>query len=82
MASRRRDFERAVLSGVTGFLADTPEEWRESLRALIESEDLRTKIGESASENVREHHTTVAYAAQMETDLRKLIAETGQKQST
>ena len=37
-----------IEDGVNGFLADTPEEWYEKLRLLIENPDLRREMGRAA----------------------------------
>jgi glycosyltransferase involved in cell wall biosynthesis len=41
-----------IEDGVTGFLADTPEEWRQKLEALITQPELRERMGRAAREMV------------------------------
>lgn len=43
----------AVEDGVNGFLAATPEEWRDKLERLITDPALRRRLGEAARETVR-----------------------------
>jgi glycosyltransferase involved in cell wall biosynthesis len=62
VASRRGDFVRAIEHGRNAFLADTDSEWRDALRQLIESPELRRKMGASAREDVLRNHTTTAQA--------------------
>lgn len=44
-----------VKDGITGLLADTPEEWKYQLKRLIESATLRDKIGANAHRDVLEN---------------------------
>jgi len=62
IASARADFTRVINHGRNGMLADTPSEWQDALGQLIETPQLRRKIGELASEDTRRHHTTRARA--------------------
>jgi glycosyltransferase involved in cell wall biosynthesis len=66
IASRRSDYARAIDHGRNGMLADNPYEWREALRLLIESKDLRRDIGLVAYEDVRRNQTTKARARLLE----------------
>jgi glycosyltransferase involved in cell wall biosynthesis len=72
VASRRDDFVRAIDHGRNGFLADNPHEWREALRLLIESKDLRRRVGRVAYDDVRRHQTTKARAHLLEQALSRL----------
>ena len=63
IASPRTDFVRAIRPGENGMLADSPDQWREALRILIEEPQRRTEIGRRAYEDVHERHTTKALAA-------------------
>jgi glycosyltransferase involved in cell wall biosynthesis len=73
IASTRADFVRAIEHGRNGLLADTPKEWRDSLRELIESPSLRNDIGAHAREDVRRNHTTNALARLLEKALTALV---------
>ena len=50
-----------VEDGVTGFLADTPEEWRDRLGRLIADPDLRERMGRAARERVRARYSHAVY---------------------
>ncbi|MBX3180004.1 MAG: glycosyltransferase [Candidatus Hydrogenedentes bacterium] len=50
-----------VEDGVTGFLADTPEEWRDRLGQLIADPDLRERMGRAARERVRARYSHAVY---------------------
>ncbi|NHO31618.1 glycosyltransferase [Acetobacter fallax] len=45
-------FRACIINGVTGFLAETQDEWRTALTRLIESPDLRTRIARNAASHV------------------------------
>jgi glycosyltransferase involved in cell wall biosynthesis/SAM-dependent methyltransferase len=62
IASARSDFRRAIRPGENGLLVDTPAEWKEALRRLVESAELREQIGRRAYDDVRAVHTTRASA--------------------
>jgi hypothetical protein len=65
IAGRHPDFLRAIDSGRNGMLAGTAEEWREALRALIESQSVRRHLGNRALEDVHAHQTTTARASEL-----------------
>jgi O-antigen biosynthesis protein len=75
IASPRDDFARVIEHGRNGLLADNRHEWREALRLLIESKDLRRDIGLAANEDVRRNHTTKARARILEQALGALTRE-------
>ena len=74
IASARADFLRVIHHGRNGLLADSPEEWRDALRRLIESSELRRELGSRAYDDVRLHHTTKARARLVEELLTSLAA--------
>lgn len=41
-------FRQCVVDGVSGFLADTPEEWETALRTLLDNPDLRRRMADAA----------------------------------
>ena len=52
VASPTEVFRSCINHGVNGFLADSQDEWYQSLRALIAKSDVRRKIGENAYQHV------------------------------
>jgi glycosyltransferase involved in cell wall biosynthesis len=60
VASPTEDFQRAIQSGVNGFLAANDEEWYESLRSLVSDPVLRRQVGQKAREDVLAHYTSEA----------------------
>jgi len=44
-----------IRDGVTGFLAESPEEWLGKLKQLVEDDQLRARMGRQARENVEAH---------------------------
>jgi hypothetical protein len=75
IASRRDDFARAIDHGRNGLLADNRHEWREALRLLLESKDLRRDIGVAAYEDVRRNQSTKARARMLEQVLASLTGD-------
>ena len=49
-----------IKHGVNGFLASTKEEWVDYLSQLIESEELRKKLGEAGRKTVEEQFSVEA----------------------
>ena len=43
--------------GVSGFLAETPEEWERALTSLAGDEDLRRRMGRAGRERVERRYT-------------------------
>ena len=64
------DFLEAVTDGVDGCIAHTPEQWRDALRKLAASPELRVDMGEKARQNV-----LARYAARhvAEKELRRVL---------
>jgi glycosyltransferase involved in cell wall biosynthesis len=54
-----------VEHGRTGFLATGPEEWRESLTALLSSPDLRVKMGEAGRRRIVDHYSLAVHAPRL-----------------
>jgi glycosyltransferase involved in cell wall biosynthesis len=74
IASQEPDFARVIADGRNGLLAGEPAEWRDALRRLIESPELRAEMGERAAADVRQHHTTKARASELGSALSDLTA--------
>lgn len=53
--------KEVVENGVTGFLADTPEEWQDNLERLIADAGLRENMGRSARRYIEQHYSIDAY---------------------
>jgi glycosyltransferase involved in cell wall biosynthesis len=77
IASPEPDFARVITDGQNGLLAGEAAEWREALRRLIESPELRAEMGARAAADVRQHHTTNARAAELVGALNDLTARRG-----
>ena len=58
VAVRNKTFSGAITDGENGFLAEHREEWVAKLSQLIESKELREKIGKMAWEKVIKDYTT------------------------
>lgn len=54
--SRIAPYERIIVNGENGFLADTAEEWEKALCSLIESPELRYRMATAAQKTVRGEH--------------------------
>ncbi len=54
---------RIINHGVNGFLCNTPEEWEEALRKLIEDSDLRKKMGINGRKTVVENYSVLSNSA-------------------
>jgi glycosyltransferase involved in cell wall biosynthesis/SAM-dependent methyltransferase len=52
VASPTGPFRRSIVDGVTGFLADAPEEWRSALDKLVVDPELRRAVGRAARDAV------------------------------
>lgn len=62
IASRTVTFKAAIKDGKNGFLASSREEWRDKLTRLVESAELRRKIGKQARAHSLKHFSTAAAA--------------------
>lgn len=56
VASNVGQFREVIRHGKTGYLCDTPGDWKAALSTLIESAELRQKIGAEANEHVLQAH--------------------------
>jgi GT2 family glycosyltransferase len=65
IASPRADFVRAIEPGRNGLLAETTDQWQEALGQLLESSELRARLGAAALEDVRARHTTFMHAPRL-----------------
>jgi glycosyltransferase involved in cell wall biosynthesis len=63
VASATSDFNRVIDHGQNGLLASASRDWHESLLALVESPELRARLGTAARGDVVREHTTAARAS-------------------
>jgi len=73
IASPTTDFVRVIEHGANGLLADTPEEWRDALRDLIESADLRREMGQRAYKHVRSDFTAPKRALRLSDTMNRIV---------
>lgn len=52
-----RQYRKVIEQGETGFLCDTEKDFYQNIKALIESKELREKVGTQAYDQVKAHHT-------------------------
>ena len=63
VASATDTYSRAIENGVNGFCVRNSEEWREVLSNLINSEELRNKIGQEAKKTAGKRYAVTQVAA-------------------
>ena len=51
VASASDTYRRAIDHGITGFLANSTQEWKDCLEALVSSQELRSKVGRQAKKD-------------------------------
>lgn len=61
-----------VRHGETGFLAETPEQWRQAIRLLARDPDLRRRMGQAGRHVLERDYSVAAGAAQWLTLLQRL----------
>jgi glycosyltransferase involved in cell wall biosynthesis len=64
-----------VEDGVSGFLADSPEAWREKLARLIADSALRERMGRAARERVRVRYSHAVYYPALKALLERVARE-------
>ncbi len=57
VASRNSELEQAIEHGVTGYLCEDGETWRDTLLNLIDNEEMRKKTAEAAYKKVMDSYT-------------------------
>ena len=75
MASPRTDFRRVIVHGENGYLAATPDDWKQALARLIESAELRHQMGQKAFEQVRANESTLVRATLLHETLRSAVPQ-------
>ncbi|MBW1939840.1 MAG: glycosyltransferase family 4 protein [Deltaproteobacteria bacterium] len=66
--------EEIVEHGVTGFLAESPEEWKTAIKKLADDPELRKAMGEAGRKRVIEHYSVDATFHKMSKALNRLFA--------
>jgi glycosyltransferase involved in cell wall biosynthesis len=66
-----------VRHGVTGFLAETPEEWCTAIQRLAANPELRRSLGRAGREVLENDYSVAAGAARWQTLLDRLVAARG-----
>lgn len=56
VTSRVYPYERSIKNGVTGFICGSKNQWKNALRKLIESEELRKELVKNAQKEIRENY--------------------------
>ncbi len=64
VASATRSYSGAISDGVDGYLARTPDEWYAKLKSLVESPELRQRMGAAARERSLAQYTYRVAAAE------------------
>ena len=66
IAAASGPFKKAIKNGINGFLADTEDEWRNALEALISKPELRESVAASARASVfAEYHPDIIRDTQL-----------------
>jgi glycosyltransferase involved in cell wall biosynthesis len=62
IASHADGIAEAVVDGESGFLCETAQEWSDALTALVQSPELRARMGAAARQSARERFSHIAMA--------------------
>lgn len=73
VASNIPPYSLNIRDGDTGFLAQDAKEWKNTLTNLIESKELRTRIGQRAQEHVLQHYDADKNYVQYESAYKSLF---------
>jgi len=60
---------------VTGFLAESPDDWQESIERLIRNPDLRLAMGKAGQKRITKHYSTDVTFQKMILNLKDMLAE-------
>ncbi len=75
IASPVRAFNDVIKNGKNGFLATTQDDWYRALSMLVDSPDIRAKVGEAAYEQVIHTYSPQVCAEEFLTILKRIIPE-------
>jgi glycosyltransferase involved in cell wall biosynthesis len=75
IASPTDDFRISIEHGVTGYLAETEEEWYRYLCLLVTDAEKRHEIGRAAREDALTHYTSAAQAQSTLATYRDLLTD-------
>ena len=60
---------------ITGFLAESPDEWQDSIERLIRNPDLRLAMGKAGQRRITKHYSTDVTFQKMILNLKDMLAE-------
>ena len=60
---------------VTGFLAESPDDWQESIERLIRNPNLRLAMGKAGQKRITKHYSTDVTFQKMILNLKDMLAE-------
>jgi glycosyltransferase involved in cell wall biosynthesis len=67
--SRTQNYEDVIRDGEDGLLVETPEQWYQALKRLVQEPELRRRIGASAQARVLAHYNSRALACGLKNEL-------------
>ena len=75
VASPTEVFQSCIQHGINGFLANSPDEWYQSLRVLILKSDFRREVGENAYQHVIQRYVPSVIGSHALMAYRRIIDE-------
>ena len=73
IVSGTQNYRDVIRHGVDAFIADTTEDWRSCLSALIDDSDLRQKIGKAAHERILQEYSLDRLGASLKGSLEEEV---------
>lgn len=71
-----------IIPGETGFLADTPEEWRQAIEQLARDPALRRRMGQAARQFVRDRYWADTWGKRFVEIIESTAKRTGQRENS